>query len=88
MFENRFGEGFSGLLLTTVKAGVVIAAISVLAANYVGQDLESGTGYAARIAASERQRLADLSRAARYDPLTTGSIGAAHDTRIDPCGTR
>ena len=88
MLGNRFGEGLGGLLMTTVKAGVIIAALSVLAANYVAQDVHSGNGYAARIAATERQRLAELSRDPRYDPQTTGSIGAARGTRLDPCGPR
>lgn len=88
MLKNWLGDGLGGLLFTTIKAGVLIAAISVLAANYVARDVHSENGYAARIAASERQRLADLARDPRYDPLTTGSIGAARDTRIDPCNTR
>lgn len=88
MFGRWFGEGIGGLLVTTVKAGVVIAALSVLAANYVAQDVHSGNGYAARIATTERQRLAELARGQQFDPLTTGSIGNARATRLDPCGTR
>ncbi len=85
MLGKWFGEGLSGLLVTTVKAGVLIAALSVLAANYVANDVHSGNGYAARIAANERQRLAELARDPRLDPMTTGSIGAS---RLDPCGPR
>lgn len=62
------------------KAGLVIAGLSVLAANVLSsqtKDLDKERLARISLAASKRQPV---------DPLTTGSIGrAANETRLDPC---
>jgi hypothetical protein len=66
-------------LVTTLKAAVVIAAMSVLAA-----DLLSRGG----LDRSKMGLLAARATGGFSEPATTGTINAASATKLDPCGLR
>ena len=76
MFGLFEGERKSSLFKDTMKAGAVIAVLSVVATQWLSHGLDK----------QALQRLA--SQAAIGDgPVTTGSLReAAKATRLDPCG--
>lgn len=68
------------VLVTSVKAAVVIGAMSVLAANWLSHGGLDRSGMS---------RLAQTSVTPWSDPVTTGAItGAAASAKIDPCAVR
>lgn len=76
MFGSEQGEGRSSLLSYTLKSVAAVAILSCLAANWLSTT------------SSDRETLSRLAfNASRGfdDPLTTGSLGRANSTRLDPC---
>lgn len=64
-------------LITTVKAAILIAAISVLAADWLAR---SGI---------DRAGMGQLAtRYGRPEPLTTGTITRAGEAKVEPCAVR
>ena len=76
-----FWKNERGTMVTDLaKAGVAIAFLSVIAANFVSN----------RSAHLDKDRLTEVASAASrgrpIDPLVTGSIAKrANETRLDPC---
>ncbi|MFC5509109.1 MULTISPECIES: hypothetical protein [Hyphomicrobiales] len=74
-----FWKNERGTLVANIaKAGAAIAFLSVLAANFVSN----------QTAHFDRERLAQVAAAAtgnKSDPMTTGSLRKAAETKLDPC---
>ena len=75
MFGMFGGEKGPSLLKDTIKAGAIIAVLSVVATQWLSQGLDK----------QALQRLA-ADVAVGGDPVTTGSLrDAARASRLDPC---
>ncbi|HYF52657.1 MAG TPA: hypothetical protein VEA41_00170 [Salinarimonas sp.] len=65
--------GRSSLVATTLKAGIAIAVLSIVAANWLAGGLD-------------RPGLSQLAAGATAEPATTGSLrDRAQAARLDPC---
>lgn len=69
-----FGSGRPSIILSTLKAAIVVGALSYVAADWLSNGFD-------------RDGLARIAAQSQPEPLVTGSLGdALRGGRLDPCG--